>query len=169
MVRSSPGELEWVHDKVQEAALSLSDLVTPWFQYLIGHCLYEGLSESQLERRLFDVVDLINKGNTTESIDHAALNLRAAEKARKMAAFQSGARYVANGIQQLPDRRWTIHRQLTLDLYSLGAEMNMAVGNNERAKEYIEEVLDRKKYTAIETMHLKMMKVTILQSVEPPC
>jgi len=166
LVASRPGELEWVHDKVQEAALSLSDLVTPRFQFGLGVCLYEGLSESRLEKQLFDVADLINKGNVTERFDLAELNLRAAKKARKMAAFQSGERYVANGIKQLPIDSWTTDRDLTLELYSLGAEMNVTLGRISAAEEYIRVVLDRKEYSPMETMQLKMMKVTILESVE---
>ncbi|CAJ1958992.1 unnamed protein product [Cylindrotheca closterium] len=167
LVTSRPGELEWVHDKVQGAALSLSDLVTPWFQFGLGVCLYEGLSESRLEKQLFAVVDLINKGNMTERFDLAALNLRAAKKARKMAAFQSGERYVANGIRQLPeDEMWTTSRYLTLELYSLGAEMNVTLGNIGAAEKYIRVVLDRKEYSPMETMQLRMMNVNILESVE---
>eukprot|EP00980_Cylindrotheca_fusiformis_P004127 scaffold895_cov137-Cylindrotheca_fusiformis.AAC.1 len=55
-------EYQWVHDKVQEAALSLSDIVTPEFQFQIGTALYHSLNASELEEQLFDVVDLINKG-----------------------------------------------------------------------------------------------------------
>lgn len=107
-------ELRWVHDKVQEAALSLSDLVTPAFQFHLGIRLYNGLGSTELEKQLFDVADLVNKGVHTGRIEVAVLNLRAAKKARKMAALQSTARYAAYGIKQLPDDKWTVHRQLTL-------------------------------------------------------
>eukprot|EP00980_Cylindrotheca_fusiformis_P020179 scaffold7251_cov117-Cylindrotheca_fusiformis.AAC.1 len=55
-------EYQWVHDEVQEAALSLSDIVTPEFQFQIGTALYHSLNASELEEQLFDVVDLVNKG-----------------------------------------------------------------------------------------------------------
>lgn len=166
LVSSDGEEFEWVHDKVQEAALSLSDLVTPWFQFGLGVCLYEGLSGPRLEKQLFVVADLINKGNVTERADLAKLNLRAAKKARNMVAFQSAANYVSNGIDQLPIDMWTTHRELTLELHSLGAEMNLTIGNIDMAEEYIQAVLERLEFTSVETMHLKMMKVSIIESVQ---
>ena len=162
-----PDEYRWVHDKVQEAALSLSALVTPMFQFGLGICLYEGLNEIQLEKQLFDVVDLINKGHNRERSDLSELNLRAAKKARKMAAFQSAARYVANGIRQLAvEDSWIQHRELTLKLYLLGAEMNMAIGQIDVVQEYVDSVLDREDHTPMETVRLKMIKLEILNTVE---
>ena len=159
-------ELRWVHDKVQEAALSLSDLVTPSFEFGLGVCLYSGLDGPQLEKQLFNVADLINKGDVTERSDLSELNLQAAKKAHKMAAFQSGAHYVSSGIKLLPSDARAKHRNITLELHSLGAEMNVALGNIQVAKEYIRIVLDRKDYTPMETMRLKMTEMKILGDVE---
>ncbi|CAJ1961239.1 unnamed protein product [Cylindrotheca closterium] len=156
-------ELRWVHDKVQEAALSLSELVTPSFQFGLGMCLYHGLASTELDTQLFDVADLVNKGDRTGAIDVALLNLRAAKKARKMAALQSVSTYAAYGIEQLPDDdKWTLHRQMTLQLYSLGAEMEYALGNIRKAEEYIGIILDRDEFTPMETLLLKKMKAQIL-------
>ncbi|CAJ1958968.1 unnamed protein product [Cylindrotheca closterium] len=161
------GEYRWVHDKVQEAALSLSDLVTHSFQFDLGICLYEGLPEPQLEKQLFDVADLVNKGIGWERPDLSKLNLRAAKKARKMAAFESGSRYVANGIKQLSFDSWVTNKELTLELYSLGAEMNMTLGKIAVVQSYIAAVLDREgQHTPMETVFIKMIKLEILNTVE---
>ncbi|CAJ1961245.1 unnamed protein product [Cylindrotheca closterium] len=155
-------ELRWVHDKVQEAALSLSDLVTPPFQCALGIFLYQGLEKEQLEQQLFDVADLVNKGNPTERLDVAVLNLRAAKKARKMAALFSAAQYIKYAIEQLPNDKWKLHRVLALQLYSIGAEMEYALGNIPTAEEYIGIILDRDEFTPMETLPLKKMKAQIL-------
>jgi len=157
-------DFRWVHDKVQEAALSLSNLVTPTFQLGLGICLYEGLDGPQVETQLFDVADLINKGNLTAKVDLAALNLRAAKKARNVAALQSAACYAANGIKQLPIDSWTTDRELALTLYSIGADMEWALGNIDAAEEYIRVVLDREECTEIEKVRLQVVKARILSA-----
>ncbi|CAJ1928241.1 unnamed protein product [Cylindrotheca closterium] len=160
-------EYRWVHDKVQEAAFSLSDLVTPSFQCALGVCLFQGLEDSQLEKQLFDVVDLINKGNAIESLELAELNLRAAKKARRIAAFQSGANYANSGIKLLSsDDMWRTNRELLLELYTLSAEMELAIGRINVVDVRIQTVLARKIFTTEETMRLQIIKVANLYSVE---
>jgi len=161
--RCGSEELRWVHDKVQEAALSLSELVTPAFQFSLGMCLYNGLGSKEIEKQLFDVADLVNKGvHDSGRIDVAVLNLRAAKKARKMTALQSAAKYAAYGIKQLPEDKWTLQRQLTLQFYSLGAEMEYALGNIPKAEEYIGIILERDEIAPMETLLLRKMKAQIL-------
>eukprot|EP00980_Cylindrotheca_fusiformis_P013389 scaffold3410_cov141-Cylindrotheca_fusiformis.AAC.32 len=151
-------EYRWVHDKVQEAALSLSDIVTPEFQLQIGSALYHSLDGNGLEGQLFDVVDLINKGQGSERHEFAKLNLRAARKAKKVSAFQSAAKYAASGIGFLPDDKWTTHRPLTLALYTIGSEVELALGHGDSAEIYSNEVLNRKDCTTMEALPLKMAK-----------
>eukprot|EP00980_Cylindrotheca_fusiformis_P027453 scaffold20461_cov117-Cylindrotheca_fusiformis.AAC.16 len=151
-------EYRWVHDKVQEAALSLSDIVTPEFQFEIGAALYRSLDENDLEEKLFDVVDLINKERTSTRHEFAKLNLRAAEKAKRVSAFQSAAKYAAKGIDFLPSDKWTTHRSLTLALYTIGSEAELALGHGDSAEIYSNEVLNRKECTTMEALPLKMAK-----------
>eukprot|EP00980_Cylindrotheca_fusiformis_P025743 scaffold14558_cov137-Cylindrotheca_fusiformis.AAC.8 len=159
-------EYRWVHDKVQEAALSLSDVVTPEFQFEIGAALYHSLDANGLEEQVFDVIDLINKGRVSKRPEFAKLNLRAAEKAKKISAFQSAAKYASNGIRLLPSDKWTTHRSLTLALYTIGSEVEFALGRFESAEAYSNEVLNRKECTAMEALPLKMAKSLKLCTVD---
>eukprot|EP00980_Cylindrotheca_fusiformis_P012102 scaffold2923_cov121-Cylindrotheca_fusiformis.AAC.12 len=161
-----PNVYRWVHDKVQEAALSLSDTVTPQVQFQIGIWLYHSLDVNELEAQLFDVVDLINKGRVSEQLELAELNLRAAKKAKKISAFQSAANYATNGIKFLPKDKWTTHRTLTLALYTIGSEVELASGRGERAEIYSNEVLNRKECTTMEVLPLKMAKISKLCTVD---
>jgi predicted ATPase len=112
-------EYRWVHDNVQEAVLSRNEAVNASFQFQIGTALYYSLNEKQLEETLFDIADLVNKGNLSKRPEFSQLNLRAAEKARSISAFHSAAKYAANGIRLLPSEKWTTHRALTLRLYTI--------------------------------------------------
>ncbi|KAL3915820.1 MAG: hypothetical protein SGILL_005466, partial [Bacillariaceae sp.] len=169
MLIESCGEFEhrWVHDKVQEAALSLSDLVNPSFQFEIGYSLYQGLRDPELDAQLFVVVDLINRGSLRKRPDLSALNLRAARKARKIAAFQSGAKYASFGIELLPSDPWTVHQELVLELYSLSAEMELMLGHIDIVEERIQTVVDRDEFTTEQLIRLKFIKMSNLYSVEP--
>mmetsp|Transcript_24272 Transcript_24272/g.59418 ORF Transcript_24272/g.59418 Transcript_24272/m.59418 type:complete len:610 (+) Transcript_24272:2715-4544(+) len=110
------------------------------------------------KEQLFDVVDLINKGNVTKKVELARLNLRAAKKARRISAFQSAGNYCANGIKLLPSDLWTDeHRELTLDLYTAGAEMEWAIGHADKVEEYVAAVLGREECTPIEVVPVKMI------------
>jgi predicted ATPase len=135
------GMYRWVHDKVKETALTLGDAAQASFQFEIGSILYHGLSHEDMEDNLFDVVNLINKGNATGRPEFAELNLRAAEEARSISAFHSAAVYASNGIELLPTDKWKTHHALTLHLYTVGAEMALALGRVEEMEKYSNEVL----------------------------
>eukprot|EP00980_Cylindrotheca_fusiformis_P026080 scaffold15311_cov136-Cylindrotheca_fusiformis.AAC.2 len=159
-------EYRWVHDKVQEAAMSLSDMVSPEFQFQIGNALYHSLDADGLEEKLFDVVDLLNKGQVSKRYKFAELNLRAAKKATKISAFPSAAKYAARGIELLPSDKWTSHRSLTLALYTLGCEVELALGHVESEEIYSNEVLSRPECTTMEALPLKMAKSLKLCTVD---
>ncbi|CAJ1956433.1 unnamed protein product [Cylindrotheca closterium] len=141
---------KWIHDKVQEAAISLSDKVNESFKFQIGRTLVSALDEDQLEEELFDVVDLLNQGNVATRPELAALNLRAAEKARSISAFRSAVQYTEHGISMLPRDCWTSHREMTLNLFTLGAEMELALGNSTTAERYCDAVFQRNDCSVME-------------------
>mmetsp|Transcript_24971 Transcript_24971/g.61466 ORF Transcript_24971/g.61466 Transcript_24971/m.61466 type:complete len:1179 (+) Transcript_24971:105-3641(+) len=156
------GGYRWVHDKVQEAALYFTGDVRPTVQLDIGTTLYYCLKKEQLENDLFNVVDLINNGNVKKRPEFANINLRAAEKARGISAFQSAAKYATHGMELLTDKRWTENRPLTLKLYIMAAEMEMILGNLEVAEKYREELLKEGNYSITETLPLKLSKAQSL-------
>jgi predicted ATPase len=156
----------WVHDKVQEAALSLRDAGIDEFQFDVGSVLYQSLNDNELEDSLFDVVDLINKGNKHDHPEFSALNLRAAEKACNISAFHSATAYVSNGIKLLPPDKWTSHRNLTLHLYTIGADTELALGRVEAMEVYIDEVLSRKDFSTLDKLPLYLIKFRKLCGVD---
>ena len=145
---------KWAHDKVQEAALSLGDAAKASFQFEVGLALYNSLNAKELKDSLFPIANLINKGKAIRRKEFAELNLRAAEKAKDISALYNAATYVAKGIELLPSNKWSEHRDLTLSLFALGAETELALGRNEVIDEYIDAVLSRKDCTVLEKLPL---------------
>ncbi|CAJ1947731.1 unnamed protein product [Cylindrotheca closterium] len=159
------GGYRWVHDKVQEAALYFTGDVRPTVQLDIGTTLYYCLKAEQLEDDIFNVVDLINNGNAKKRPEFANVNLRAAEKARGISAFQAAAKYASHGMELLTDTRWSDNRSLTLKLYTMAVEMEMILGHTDVAEKYREEILKNGNYTVTETLPLKLSKAQSLAVV----
>ena len=157
------GTYRWVHDRIQEAALSLGEAASAEFQFEIGSILYQGLNAKNLEDALFDVVNLINLGKVQRRPDLAELNLRAAEKAKTMSAFQSAAKYVSRGIKLLPEDKWsTQYHSLTLRLYTVGSQVELALGHPEAMEAYSTEVLSRDDTSTLDKLPLYMVKTNKL-------
>ncbi|CAJ1970138.1 unnamed protein product [Cylindrotheca closterium] len=164
----------WVHDKVQEASMSLGKASQSTFQYEIGTVLFEKLSPEDLDMVLFNVTDLLNSGPRydkavpTDLNLYADLNLRAARKARSLyGAFEGAARYVRNGISFLPKEScWSMSRETTLQLYTLGAEVELALGNIEAMETYSKEVLSNEECTTMEKFPLYVVELFKLSTID---
>ncbi|KAL3934894.1 MAG: hypothetical protein SGBAC_009483 [Bacillariaceae sp.] len=148
--------------------MSLCDERDSSFKSMIGRTLLSALNEEELEDELFEVVDLINRGNSATRPELAALNQQAAEKAQSLSAYESAATYVKCGAALLPRSHWTSHRQLTLDLYRLGAEMELALGHNREAAGYCNAVFQRHDCSAMEKFPVRMAVITQLCSGDLP-
>eukprot|EP00980_Cylindrotheca_fusiformis_P010936 scaffold2499_cov125-Cylindrotheca_fusiformis.AAC.27 len=160
------GVYRWVHDRVQEAALSLGEARKPSFQFEIGSILYHHLEMKQLDDSLFDVVNLINNGNMKRKPEYAVLNLKTAEKALGISAFRSASKYVEMGIQLLPTSKWSSHKELTLRLYTIGAEVELALGNTEVMEKYSDEVLSQQSCTTLDKVPVYTAKFHKLSNVD---
>jgi predicted ATPase len=160
------GVYRWVHDRVQEAALSLGNVGEASFQFEIGTSLYHSLGEKELEETLFDVVNLINNGNVKRRPEFAALNLRAAEKAQSISAFHSASKYVSNGIQLLPNNKWISHRELTLRLFTVGTEVELALGRVESMEKYSNEVLSQESCSTLDKVPVYTAKFHKLSNID---
>ncbi|CAJ1950251.1 unnamed protein product [Cylindrotheca closterium] len=157
--------IRWVHDKLQEAALGFRGDVSASIKFDIGTTLYYRLRPKELEDDLFNVADLINNGNLRRRPDFATMNMKAAEKARCISAFESARNYAIHGLRLLSDKRWVDNRPLTLRLYTLAAEMEMILGNVEMAAKYREDILNYGNFSIMETLPLKLSKAKSLSEV----
>jgi len=93
---------------------------------------------------LFVVVDLMNASGEP-SPQSTELNLRAARKAQTLSAFSSASSYVDYGIQTIPKYTdWGPDYSLPVEIYSIGAEVELSLGNVEKAVFYSRQIMDQK-------------------------
>ena len=98
-----------------------------------------------MESSISLVVDLLNEGEPPQDeakrIELADLNRQACHASMSIAAFDASAGYAAFGIWLLGENKWEEHYDLTLDLYSLGAEAEGLLGNIKTMEVYYNEVI----------------------------
>ena len=123
----SPSSLQFptykfLHDRVQQAAYALipSDRKSE-IHLSIGRLLLHNVPESQQDNALFDIVGQLNQGialivEPQEREHLAQLNGRAAQKAKKVTAYQAMFDYCDRGFTLLGDTPWTTHYRLAIDL-----------------------------------------------------
>jgi len=155
----------WIHDQVKETALMTGDAAEPAFQFEVGCTLYHALDNDDLEDHLFEVTDLINTAKVGRRLEFAQLNLRASEKAKRISAFNSASKFVAKGIELLPNDAWENHKDLTLRLHIIGVQMELAVGRIEIMEKYSKEVLSRGSCTPVEKAPVYLAQCYELLSV----
>ncbi|KAL3933730.1 MAG: hypothetical protein SGBAC_010266 [Bacillariaceae sp.] len=151
--KRGPKKYQFVHDKVQEAALSFAGAAGASFQFDVGIFLYYSLEKHQRNEALFSIVDLINKGDVqNDRSDFADINLLSAEKARGISAYHSASHYAAHGIESLPSDRWISKPALSLQLYTMAVEMAFVLGDIDTVKSRSKEVLLGADFTPLEVL-----------------
>ncbi|KAL3934989.1 MAG: hypothetical protein SGBAC_009407 [Bacillariaceae sp.] len=141
-------QYRWAHDNVRETALMLGDAASQLFQFEVGNTLFRHLDDDELDELLFEVCDLINRGKHGRRVEFAKLNLRAAQKAKRISAFHSARTYATKGVAYLQNDKWKDQHNLTLQLFTLAMEMELAIGRIDEMENYAEEILIQPSCTA---------------------
>ncbi|AKT38393.1 trifunctional serine/threonine-protein kinase/ATP-binding protein/sensor histidine kinase [Chondromyces crocatus] len=134
----------FAHDRIQQATLSMVGAkARARLARTIGRQLAQAEGSEGQSHRLLDIVGLLNEGRIAiddrhELLDLAALNLRAARKARDNAAAQQALSYGRAGILLIEEGDWSDHYELTRDLYMTALEAAIACGDIEAARELSE-------------------------------
>jgi signal transduction histidine kinase len=106
-------EVAFLHDRVHEAAYSLVPPgARPDAHLAIGRLLLSRLPDRAIDERIFEVATQLNRGRDriTDPGEKALLrdlDVRAAEKARKTAAYSSARVYFNHAAALLPSNAWT--------------------------------------------------------------
>ena len=138
---------EFLHDRVHQAAYSLIEQKERAGVHLkIGQEMLTNVSEYELEKQIFDVVDQLNLGSGlmtdgTEREKFAQLSLAAGKKAKLSAAFEPAFDYLKFGISLLQKNGWEVQYDLTLALYEESAEAAYLCGNFEEMEKLIGVIL----------------------------
>jgi predicted ATPase/serine phosphatase RsbU (regulator of sigma subunit) len=123
------------HDRIHEAAYSLvSDREKSELHYRIGTLLLEKSDDSEMQNKLFYIVDQLNMGasmitGAKEREEIARLNLEAGKKAKTSAAYAPAFRYLKSGMDFLEKDSWDLQYELTLALQAESAETAYLMGD----------------------------------------
>jgi predicted ATPase/signal transduction histidine kinase len=140
---------KFLHDRIQQAAYSLlAEENRAQVHLRIGRALRAGLTEDQIDERLFEVANQFNRGRAqlvdrSEKLDVAMLYLRTGRKAKASAAHTSARAYLASGMALLEETDWRDQYQLTFGLWIERAECEFLSGDVHTAGQLIEELLPR--------------------------
>ncbi len=140
---------KFLHDRVQQAAYSLIPEDQKRSTHLkIGQRLLKNTPEADREERIFDIVNHLNVGVEliTQEVEReqlAQLNLVAGKKAKAATAYSSAVEYFKSGRELLTANSWPNQYELTLSLYSEGAEAAFLSGNIEGMQRLVDRVQDR--------------------------
>jgi predicted ATPase len=160
-----PSAYRFAHDNIQESVIRL--MPPEEFQALqaqIGFLLFRILSKNEAEDFLFVAVDLLNSSGHS-SVSFAELNCRAARKAQHLSAFTSASKYIDHGIPVFlspPIVRWEIDESLALELLSIGAEVELCLGNVEKAAYYSRYIIDREEIKPLDKVRAYRVHAKIL-------
>ena len=158
-------QFKFLHDKVQQASYSLIPAGEESPIHLkIGWLLLENIPAEELEERIFDVVNHLNKGqalitDVAENIKLAQLNWQAGKRAKAATAYEAATQYLNIGIERLPENSWQNQYELTFELYKQGAECEYLLTHVEQSEKLFQIALDNAQ-TDIEKAAIYAMLVT---------
>ncbi|MEM9806358.1 MAG: AAA family ATPase [Cyanobacteria bacterium P01_D01_bin.56] len=138
----------FLHDRVQQAAYELIDETQKQQTHLtVGQLLLQDTPDSQLDERLFAIVNQLNLGarlltEPAQQRELAGLNLRSGLKAKAAVAYSAAVAYCRQGIDLLGRDRWLDPAELTLDLYNAAAEAACLNCNYPAMAQWIAEIFE---------------------------
>jgi predicted ATPase/signal transduction histidine kinase len=138
---------QFLHDRVQQAAYTLSDDATN-VHLKIGRLLLNSIAPEKREERVFDLVNQLNYGvelitHQVERDELARLNLIACRKARSATAYSAASEYVKVGIKLLGEDGWQQQYEVILALHELGAEVAYLCGDLQQMEYFVNQVTHR--------------------------
>ncbi|MEG5061391.1 AAA family ATPase [Microcoleus sp. A2-C5] len=148
---------KFLHDRVQQAAYSLiPDEAKQATHLKIGQLLLENTPASEIEEKVFDIVNQLNFGvelltEKAEKDELAKLNLMAGKKAKASNAYEATVRYLNVGLELINSPQsavsigssWQTDYDLTLNLHVEAAEAEYLNTNFGRSQELANIVLQQ--------------------------
>ena len=143
------GDYRFLHDRVQEAAYALiPEPGRPSTHLRIGRILAAKTAPEELEDRIFDIVNHLNRGaglirEPEERERLVSLNLMAGSRAKSSTAYASARNYLAQATALLAPDAWERRYEETFDLFLLLSECEYLAGNFAVADTLFDTILDR--------------------------
>ncbi len=139
----------FTHDRVRQAArAAIDDEAAAAVHRRVGRFLLDTLRGAERERRLFELVEHLNRGFATEpssaeSAQLRALNLAAARRALRSAAFDAAHLYLQHARRHLGPDAWTSDYAQTLALHVEGARAAYLAGRSDQMELLVEVAVGR--------------------------
>ncbi len=139
----------FAHDHIRGAAYALIPEEDREAVHLdIGRSFLGTTRGEERAKRIFDIVNQLNMGrgrmeDPREIIHLAELNMRAGQRAKKIAAHPSALRYVSIGADLLPEDGWESHHWLTFSLFKERCECECLAGNFDAAERRFTVLLEK--------------------------
>lgn len=137
----------FAHDRIQQAAYSaIPQAERARVHWRIGAALRDRLSPAEVEEHLFDLANHLNAGSACasgagERDALAALDLRAARKAKASAAFRAAGEYARTGLDLLGPDAFERRYDLALPLAEEAAESAYVINDHAQMDRLVDRVL----------------------------
>ncbi|WNG41034.1 AAA family ATPase [Archangium violaceum] len=171
LVRTSPVQYRFLHDRIQQAAHSLlSESQRKAAHLRIGRLMLDGLSQEQLRESLFDVVSQLNAGvelmeDPAERSHLLQLNVEAGDKAKAAMALRPAITYFSTAFSLLPGDPWETDPELAFKLRFTQARCEFSYGNIAEARRQVDELIPRARTRADSVaVHILRMDVHFAMS-----
>ncbi|MCA9493002.1 MAG: serine/threonine-protein kinase PknK [Myxococcales bacterium] len=145
--RAARMSFRFAHDRVRQAArASFPEAAATRVHRRVGRFLLEHLRGSELDARLFEVVEHLDRGgdedlSTTDRGRLLGLNLEAGRRAIRSAAFDVGERYLRTARGLLEPDAWAADHPRALALHVEGARAAYLVGDHGTMDGLVEDAL----------------------------
>jgi histidine kinase len=151
LIIPSDSEYKFAHDRIQQAIYSLiPDEEKVALHLLNGQRLTAHLNQTELEEKLFDLVNQWNLGaekiiDKKEKLYLANLNLMAGQKAIASTAYPQALQYFEKGLYVLDEKDWESHYDFVLQLTTDAAEAAYLSGGYEKVDKLVNNLLKHTK------------------------
>jgi PAS domain S-box-containing protein len=171
LVKRLDGSYRFAHDRVQEAAYSLTpERLRAEAHLLIGRLLAAHTPVEKREEAVFEIVNQLNRGaalitSRDEREQLVELNLLAGQRAKATTAYASALAYLAAGAALLPGDGWQRRHQLSFALELDRAECEFLTGALAEAEQRLA-ALSARATTTVERATVACLRVDLYTTLD---
>ena len=171
LVLHSKSAYRFLHDRVQEAAYSLiPETARAEAHIRIGRLLAAGIPPTQIEEKIFDVVNQLNRGSHLITSDQerewvAELNLVAGRRAKISTAYTSALSYLAVGRALLTEQIWDYNYELIFAIEYLTAECELLTASKVAAENRLS-MLARRAKSGPDSAAVTRLRLTLYTTLD---
>jgi len=164
---------QFQHDQIQAAVYKMMPKEeNEALHYRIGNFLLENVNEKELQDKIIDIVDQLNVcrsliSSPEEVQQLSELNLRAGQKARTSAAYESALAYFKIGIDLSGIHCWKSNYDLSLSLHNEAAEAAYMNTQYNEFKYFSEIVLNNAK-TLLDRVNIYELQILVCIAEHKP-